>query len=55
MTRRRALSVDQIKRARAMYIAGRVGYTTIAKAIGSKPSTVRDALNCVTQYAARVR
>jgi hypothetical protein len=54
MTRRKALSPDQLRHAFEQRSRGH-GYGTIAKSIGSKPSTVRDAVQLRTAYAAAMK
>ena len=54
MTRRRSLTDEQIRQARLAYVPGRVGYGAVGKLLGVPASTVRDALCCVSRYAARV-
>lgn len=54
MTRRKALNPDQLRQAFEQRSKGH-GYGAIAKSIGSAPSTVRDALQLRTAYAAAAR
>lgn len=52
MTRRRSLSPEQVHQACAMHQPGKVGYETIGKRLGVPASTIRDAVQLRTAYAA---
>lgn len=56
MTRRHALTDDQVRAARAAYKAGvrGAGYESIARKLGVPVSTIRDALTGRTAYVAGV-
>ncbi|MYM34915.1 hypothetical protein GTP44_03925 [Duganella sp. FT50W] len=56
MTRRHALTDDQVRAARAAYKPGvrGAGYESVARQLGVAVSTVRDALTGRTAYPAAV-
>jgi hypothetical protein len=55
MSRRKALSESQIRQIRAMYVQNKIGYGTIGRHFGIPASTIRDCINNVAQYHARVK
>lgn len=52
MTRRRALTPDQVREACAIYAHGKLGYGAIARRLNVGISTIRDAVQLRTAYAA---
>ena len=54
MTRKRALTTEQVIKIRAMYQHKKFGYGAIAKIFEVGESTIRDCIKKYTQYSARI-
>lgn len=52
MTRRRALTPEQVREACAIHSRGKLGYGAIANRLNVGASTIRDAVKLRTAYAA---
>lgn len=53
MTRRKILTVDQVRQIRALHLQGKVGYETLAKKFGVGASTIRDCVKYWTYAGVR--
>jgi len=55
MTRRRSLTPEQIRQAKALHRPGIFGYERIGKKMGIPASTIRDCIINRSAYALRVK